>query len=74
MNIAARKSKLIEELKKINDANLISKLEKLLSSKSKIKNTQNLHKFSGIWSNEDAEEMKSIIDTHCSNIDENEWK
>lgn len=74
MDIATRKSKLIEEFKKINDANLISKLENLLTSESKSKSILNLDKFSGIWSDEDAEEMKNIVDTHCSNIDENEWK
>lgn len=74
MDIAARKSKFIEEFKKISDATLISKLENMLSSESKNKSPQNFDKFSGIWSDEDTEEMRNTIDTHCSNIDENEWK
>ena len=76
MLLEIRKLQLIEELLKVNDDQVLSELEALLSQQSSDeKSNKNLTvKFSNIWSVEEANEVNHAIMEGCENINPNDWK
>lgn len=76
MHIETRKLHLIEEMLKVKSEATLSALENLLKSTNSQpkKNTPALKDFSGIWSNDEAEEMERIIAESCETIHPDDWK
>jgi len=76
MHIETRKLHLIEEILKVKSEATLSALEKLLKNTNNktVKKTQSLKDFSGIWSNDEAEEMERIITESCETIHADDWK
>lgn len=74
----AKKLHLIEEVLKINSEATLIALENFLqsnsSSKTQISESIRFNKFSGIWSEEEAEEVEKNIAKSCDTIDSNDWK
>lgn len=75
MNGEARKLNLIEAILKLEDEATLSTMEKLLYTDEPTPATKKTFKdFAGIWTEEEAEEIKKHIDEGCGQIDPNEWK
>ena len=75
MSGEARKLHLIEALLKEEDENVLSGVESLLNRNE----TDNLPKktfrdFAGILTEEEAEEMKKVIEESCEQIHPDDWK
>ena len=74
----AKKLHLIEEVLKINSEATLIALENFLqsnsSTKTQISESIRFNKFSGIWSEEEAEEVEKNIAKSCDTIDSNDWK
>ena len=65
----------IEEILKINDEVILDELEKVLSKNSLPPGgDKSLKEFSGIWTAEEAEDMKRIIEENCEQINPGDWK
>jgi hypothetical protein len=76
MDIGTKKLTLIEKILKIENESVLSAVEKLLVTPRKPiadKNSR-FSKFSGIWSNQEADEFEQIISSNCEQIDLNDWK
>ena len=73
-----KKLHLIEEVLKINSEATLIALENFLqsnsSTKTQISESIRFNKFSGIWSEEEAEEVEKNIAKSCDAIDSNDWK
>jgi uncharacterized protein YbcI len=65
-----RKLHLIEEMLKVKSEATLSALENLLKSTNNktVEKTPSLKDFSGIWSQDEAEEMERIIAESCETI------
>jgi hypothetical protein len=73
MSIETRKLRLIEDFVKIRDHVLLDKIEALLKHKPVSTSKTSLDKFVGIWSKEEADEIKKIIAEGCEQIHEEDW-
>ncbi|HLU93461.1 MAG TPA: hypothetical protein VKZ54_05020 [Membranihabitans sp.] len=75
MNIETRKLRLIRIFSGLNDTRLIDQLEAILLKKKEDATHERsvLDQLSGVWSNEEAEDIKRVIAEGCENIDENDW-
>lgn len=73
MSIETRKLRLIEDFVKIRDHVLLDKIEALLKHGPVSTSKPLLDKFVGIWSKEEAGEMKKIIAEGCEQIHEEDW-
>jgi hypothetical protein len=75
MNGEARKLHLIEAILKIEDDATLSNIEKLLNPDESVQEARKTFKdFAGIWTEEEAEEIKKNIEEGCGQIDPNDWK
>ena len=73
MSIETRKLRLIEDFVKVWDHVLLDKIEALLRHWPVSTSKPSLDKFVGIWSKEEADEMKKIIAEGCEQIHEEDW-
>ena len=73
MSIETRKLRLIEEFIKVSDHVLLDKIEALVKAKSSASTKPSIEKFAGIWSKEEADEMKKIITEGCEQIHAEDW-
>ena len=75
MNGEARKLQLIQALLKVDDEATLMAVENLLNlSETKPVATKTLDELSGIWTEEEADEMKRIIEGGCEQIHPDDWK
>ncbi|MGZ3839607.1 MAG: hypothetical protein ACXVMS_10460 [Flavisolibacter sp.] len=70
----ARKLHLIEEILKIDDEAVLAEMETLISNKMYAVKGRSFADFAGIWSAEEADEMKRIIEESCEQINPDDWK
>lgn len=70
----ARKLYLIEEILKIEDEAVLAEVESLISSKMHAIKRRSFKDFAGIWTEEEANEMKRIIEESCEQINPDDWK
>ncbi len=73
MSLETRKLRLIEDFVKIRDHALLDKIEALLKHRPVSTSKPSLDKFVGIWSKEEADEIKKIIAEGCEQIHEEDW-
>ena len=71
MDIETKKLSVIEKILKIENETILSAFEKILvMPKKPIKDkTSRFYKFSGIWTNQEANEFEEIISANCEQID-----
>lgn len=71
----AKKLHLIEEILKIEDDTILDEVENVIS-KSKLHPVErkSFKEFSGIWSAEEADEMKRNIEESFEQINPDDWK
>ena len=75
MNGEARKLYLIEALLKEDDENILSDVEALLiKRKTDTGEKKTFKDFAGIWTEEEAEEIKKFIEEGCEQIHPDDWK
>lgn len=76
MYSGARKLHLIEEVLKISNESTLLAVEDLIkkSKKKPLAKKNVFAEFSGIWSNEEAEEIERAIKEGCEQINPNDWK
>jgi protein-disulfide isomerase len=75
MSGEARKLHLIEAILKIEDEAVLSRIETLLNTDEPAPATRKTFKdFAGIWTDEEADEIKKHIEEGCGQIDPDEWK
>jgi hypothetical protein len=75
MNGEAKKLHLIEAILKVEDEALLNEVESLLARGAmKTMEKKSLKDFSGIWTEEEAEEMKKFIEESCEQINPDDWK
>lgn len=75
MNGEARKLHLIEEILKIENDAVLQEVESVISrSKLQAVPGKGIEDYVGIWTNEEAEEMKRIIEESCEQINPDDWK
>lgn len=74
MNIETRKLRIIEAFSSMNDIDKITQIESLVLPKTTLEERKfMLEALSGSWSNEEAEDIKNVIENGCGKIDESEW-
>jgi hypothetical protein len=71
----AKKLHLIEEILKIENDSVLDEVENVIS-KSKLHaiGRKSFKEFSGIWTAEEADEIKKIIEDSCEQINPDDWK
>ncbi|WP_315821288.1 hypothetical protein [Paraflavitalea speifideaquila] len=71
----AKKLHLIEEILKIENDAVLDEVDNVIS-KSKLHSVErkSFKEFSGIWSSEEADEMKRIIEESFEQINPDDWK
>lgn len=71
----AKKLQLIEEILKIEDPAVLAEVETVIS-KSKMHSVgrKSLKDFVGIWTEEEGNEIKRIIEESCEQINPDDWK
>ncbi|GAA4746982.1 hypothetical protein [Flavisolibacter ginsenosidimutans] len=75
MNGEARKLHLIEALLKVEDEKKLQEIEALLLQVSPKSSTgKRPEDFAGIWTEEEAEEIKKYIEEGCEQINHDDWK
>lgn len=75
MNGEARKLHLIEEILKIENDAVLQEVESVINrSKLQAVPRKGIEDFVGIWTHEEAEEMKRIIEESCEQINPDDWK
>lgn len=74
MDGEARKLHLIEEILKIKDEAVLSEVESLISNRLYAVKGKSWTDFAGIWSAEEADEMKRNIEESCEQINPDDWK
>ncbi len=76
-DIATRKLHFIEKYLRLDDEDLINKLEAVLQEGKKVANPTSgkplVHDFVGVLDKKEAEQMKKDIQDACEKIDEDEW-
>lgn len=71
----ARKLHLIEEILKIENDEVLAEVESVITkNKMHAANRKSFKDFVGIWTVEEADEMKRIIEESCEQINPNDWK
>lgn len=75
----ARKLHIIEEILKLNSESTLATIENFLKKEKKEerkmrKTKSTFREFSGIWSEEEAAEIKNIIEESCETINPDDWK
>jgi hypothetical protein len=71
----AKKIHLIEAILKIEDDTILAEIETAINkSKLNIVGEKNFRALSGTWTNEEADEMKRIIENSCEQINIDDWK
>lgn len=71
----AKKIHLIEEILKIDNDLLLDEVEKVISkNNSQSASDKSFKDFAGIWTAEEAEDMKRIIEETCEQINPGHWK
>jgi hypothetical protein len=74
MNIETRKLRIIEAFSSMNDIGKINQIESLVLPQTTLEERKSmLDALSGSWTNEEAEDIKKIIEDGCEKIDESEW-
>jgi hypothetical protein len=74
MNIEARKLRIIEAFSSMSDIGKINQIESLVLPKTTFEERKSmLDTLSGSWTNEEAEDIKKVIEDGCEKIDESEW-
>lgn len=75
MNAEARKLHLIEAILKVEDEALLNEVENLLEkAEARPVERKRPEDFAGIWTEEEAEEIKRSIEESCEQIDPDDWK
>ncbi|MBR06247.1 MAG: hypothetical protein CMP48_01050 [Rickettsiales bacterium] len=72
MSIDTRKLQIIEKFIQSEDPLLIDRMEALLN-KADGQLEVNLHSLKGIWSDDEANEIRQIITDGCEKIDHDNW-
>jgi len=71
----AKKLHLIGEILKMENEAVLEEMETLISnSKLHAVGRKNFKDFAGIWSEQEADEMKRIIEESCEQINPDDWK
>ena len=71
----AKKLPLIEEILKIENEAVLDEVNNVISkSKLHVVEPKSFKKFSGIWSQSEADEMKRIIEESFEQINPDDWK
>jgi hypothetical protein len=71
----AKKLHLIEEILKIENEAVLEEVETVISrSKLHAVSPKSLKDFVGIWTEEEANEIKRIIEESCEQINPDDWK
>ena len=71
----SRKIQLIEDVLKVENDSILSKLESVLkNSRSAKEKKRSIYDFVGIISNKEAQEMKKIIKETSETINPDDWK
>jgi hypothetical protein len=76
MREEAKKLHLIEEILKIDNEAILDEMESVIS-KGKlhaISGSKSFKDFVGIWTEDEANEMKRIIEESCEQINPDDWK
>lgn len=74
MNLEARKLRIIEAFSSMNDIGKINLIESIVLPIATLEErTSMLDALSGSWTDEEAEDIKKVIEHGCENIDESEW-
>ncbi|CAD5253898.1 MULTISPECIES: hypothetical protein [unclassified Imperialibacter] len=74
MNIEARKLRIIEAFSSMKDIGKINQIESLVLPKPTFEERKAmLDTLSGSWTNEEAEDVKKVIEDGCEKIDTSEW-
>lgn len=75
MNDEAKKTSLIEEIKKIDDPHILNDLQSVIErSKRKHVKGRSLKELAGIWTEEEAEKMKRDVEEAFGQIHPDDWK
>jgi len=74
MYAEARKLQVIGEIIKIENDSILDEVEAIIKNKSIIVRKNEFKKFSGIWTEKEAEEIKRTIEESCAKINPNDWK
>ena len=75
MNDEAIKLRIIAKLKKINDNDVLHALENVIDKTNGATGERKRPiDFAGIWTEEEAEEIKSLIEESCEQINPDDWK
>ncbi len=78
MSFEERKKNLAAELLKESDHNVLIAVERLLHKNAKKKNAakkkEGLMRFAGIWSKQESEDMKKVIEEMFEKVHADEWK
>jgi len=76
-DIATRKLHFIEKYLRLDDEDLINKLEAVLLEEKKLSSSgsdkPSVYDFVGVLGEKEAEQMKKDIQDACEKIDEDEW-
>ena len=71
----AKKIHLIEAILKMENDEELAEVETAINkSKMNFVSGKNFKDFAGIWTAEEAEEMKKIIEDRCEQINADDWK
>jgi hypothetical protein len=71
----AKKLYLIEEILKIDNEAVLEEVETVISkSKLHVVNRKSFKDLLGVWTEEEADEMKKIIEESCEQINPNDWR
>lgn len=71
----AKKLHLIEEILKIENEALLAEVETVISrGKMHAVTEMSIKDFAGIWTTEEADEIKRIIEESCEQINPDDWK
>jgi hypothetical protein len=74
MHEDAKKLFLIEEILKIKDEAVLAEVETVLTRNKLPEGCIDFKKFSGVWTEQEADEIKRIIDESCEQINPDDWK
>ena len=75
MNEEARKLRIIAKLRKINDAAVLNELENVIDKSAPPPGGKKRPiDFAGIWTEEEADEIKKFIEESCEQINPDDWK
>lgn len=71
----AKKLHLIEEILRIDNDALLEEVETVLTkSKGRSVSAKNFTKFAGIWTEQEANDMKRFLEESCEQINPDDWK